>query len=59
MSKKCEHEIGYNTVTHNGITHPSGEQICLNCKKSLKQIITESYNEGYQDAVNIETGIKP
>ena len=32
--KKCRegwHEWGYNTVSHDGITHTSGEQICMHC----------------------------
>jgi hypothetical protein len=47
---KCNHEdIGRDAITHNGITHPTGEQKCLTCNKTLKQILEESREEGRKE----------
>ena len=38
---ECNHEIGHNAIEHEGISHATGEQLCLLCKKTLKQIMLD------------------
>lgn len=43
--KKGDHEFGWNTVTHENITHPTGIQICLSCGKTFRQLLAEERKE--------------
>ena len=48
MPKKqqlCLHDIGHNSITHEGITHATGEQRCLTCHKTLSEIFQEVREE--------------
>lgn len=50
--KECEHEIGYKTIggfPGHEHTHPTGEQVCLKCGKTLKEILDAAYNQGLDD----------
>ena len=52
-SSKCTHEmIGRGMIEHDGIKHPGGEQICLDCGMTLKEILesvrTQAMSEGYK-----------
>lgn len=47
-SKECDHEIGRKVIGgfigHEQI-HPTGEQFCLNCGKTLKEILSHQEQE--------------
>ena len=41
----CDHELDWDVITHEGITHLSGEQKCLKCGKTLKELIKDALSE--------------
>ena len=50
-SEECDHEIGRQAMGgfpgHEHI-HPTGNQFCFNCEKTLTQILQEAIQEGYE-----------
>lgn len=56
----CEmqgHSFSWRTITHDGITHPVGEQICDYCNKTCRDIINENINR-YKESFKSELRIK-
>ena len=55
--EKCNHEIGRRAIggfADHEYIHPSGEQICFNCNKTLADIIKEAKREARgEDVLNI------
>lgn len=50
--KECGHHIiGRGMIEHSGISHPGGEQKCLDCFKTLESILKDSYTRGVEDAL--------
>ena len=44
--RKCEHnDIGRRVISHEGITHPAGNQLCLDCGKHLTEIMSDLLKE--------------
>lgn len=39
FSRVCDHQFGYKSISHGGITHPSGPQVCLLCGKTLEELL--------------------
>lgn len=47
-AKQCaagNHRIGQKAISHDGHTHPSGPQVCLQCDLTLAEIVAQAQSD--------------